>query len=186
MIFHETALAGAYSIELKRIEDKRGFFARSFCETEFGSRGLASRVAQCNVSFNAAAGTLRGMHFQIAPFAEAKLIRVTRGAIYDVIVDLRPNSPTKLQWIAVELSEDNGRLLYVPGRFSRTDFKRCKTRPKSFIQMFESFHPECARGLRWDDPALKITWPDAERRIILQKDRDYPLLAERPNEDPLQ
>ena len=177
MIFHETALQGAFWIELERKEDERGFFARSFCDEAFRARGLKSRVAQSNISFNTTAGTLRGMHYQVEPFAEAKLIRVTRGAIFDAIVDLRPQSPTRLQWTAVELTEANGRMLYVPEGFAH-GFQTLLNETEVFYEMFESFHPECARGLRWDDPAFAIQWPPAERRIVSQKDQDYPLFSE--------
>ena len=177
MIFHETELLGAYRIELDRKEDERGFFARSFCEAEFRARGLETKSVQCNISFNAKRGTLRGMHYQSAPHEEAKLIRVTRGAICDVIVDLRPASLTRLRWIAIDLNAENRQSLYVPAGFAH-GFQTLEDNTEVFYQMFAHFHPEYARGLRWDDPALKITWPPTETRTISKKDREYPLLEQ--------
>ncbi len=172
MLFSETKLKGAYLIDLERREDERGFFARSWCADEFGKLGLNTRLAQCNVSFNLKKGTLRGMHFQAEPYPEAKVVRCTVGAIYDVIVDLRPDSPTFKQWVSAELSAENRRALYVPEGFAH-GFQTLEDNAEVFYQMSEFFHPECARGVRWDDPAFGIEWP-LNVPIISMRDRNYP------------
>ena len=156
MIFTETRLAGAYLIEPERIEDERGFFARTWCRDEFERHGLNPRLVQCNVSYNARRGTLRGMHYQAKPHEEAKLVRCTRGAIYDVIVDLRPDSPTYRQWVAAELTAENRRMLYIPEGFAH-GFQTLADETEVFYQMSELFHPESARGVRmttrpWGSP----------------------------------
>lgn len=171
MIFNETALPGAWIIELQRFEDDRGFFARSFCQEEFASRGLKTAVAQCNVSFNKKKGTLRGMHFQKAPKAEAKLVRCTRGAIHDIIIDLRPDSSTYCKWTAVELSAEKGTALYIPEGFAH-GFQTLVENSEVFYQMYEYFAPECADGVRWDDPAFGIKWP-LQHPILSAKDLAY-------------
>ncbi|SRR5579884_1691307 len=171
MIFTETKLKGAYLIDLERLEDERGYFARSWCQREFLNHGLDPKVVQCNVSFNKKKGTLRGMHYQLPPFAEAKLVRCTRGALYDVIIDLRPNAPTFLQWMAVELTAENARMLYIPKGFAH-GFQTVEDNTEVFYQMSEFYSPESARGVRWNDPLFKITWPDAERTISA-KDQQY-------------
>lgn len=158
MIFTETKLKGVFIIEPERLEDERGFFARTFCQEEFAAHGLNPRVVQCNISFNKKGGTLRGMHYQIAPYEEAKLIRCTRGAIYDAIINLRPESSTFKQWIAVELTADNRRMLYIPEGFAH-GFQTLEDNTEVFYQMSEFYHPECARGVRWDDPEFGIEWP---------------------------
>ncbi len=158
MIFNETQLKGAFLIELERREDERGFFARSWDVDEFQKHGLNPRLVQCNISFNKVRGTLRGMHFQVAPFAEAKLVRCTMGALYDVIIDLRDGSPTLKRWFGVELSAENRLALYVPEGFAH-GFQTLADNTEVFYQMSEVFHPECARGVRWDDPAFGIIWP---------------------------
>lgn len=173
MIFIETALKGAFQVDIEPHRDDRGFFARSFCQHEFGAMGLKSSVAQCNVSFNRQKGTLRGMHFQVAPKAEAKLVRCTRGAIYDVIIDLRPESVTWCSWMAVELTEENSRMLYIPEGFAH-GFQTLKENSEVFYHMFEFYSPEHARGVRWDDPAFGIAWPLAAP-LLSGKDRSYPL-----------
>ena len=170
----QTPLAGLYVIELDRLADERGFFARSFCAREFAALGLDARVAQCNVSFNEKRGTLRGLHFQIAPHEEAKLVRCSRGAIYDVAVDIRPASPTYTRWYATELTADNRRMLFIPGGFAH-GFQTLADATEVFYQMSEFYHPESARGLRFDDPSLGISWPLADP-IMSDKDRTYPLL----------
>lgn len=171
MIFKETKLKGAYIIDVERREDDRGSFSRTFCQNEFNAYGLKMNVAQCNTSFNRKRGTLRGMHFQIAPKAEAKLVRCTRGAIYDVILDLRPGSSTYCSWDAVELTPDNNRMLYIPEGFAH-GFQTLADNTEVFYQMFEFYSPEHASGVRWDDPAFGITWPVADP-IISEKDRSY-------------
>ena len=178
MIFTELNLCGAYVIEVERHEDGRGYFGRSFCVEEFGRIGLKSGVAQCNVSFNRRKGTLRGIHYQVPPKAEAKLVRCTRGAIYDVIVDLRGGSPTFSRWAAVELSEDNSRMLYIPEGFAH-GFQTLADDSEVFYQMFTPYSPEHARGVRWDDPAFGISWPLTDP-IVSERDRSFPLLGEPP------
>jgi dTDP-4-dehydrorhamnose 3,5-epimerase len=158
MKFHPTQLAGAYLLDPERREDERGFFARTYCAHEFAAHGLVPCVAQCNLSHNRRAGTVRGMHFQTEPFPEAKLVRVTRGAIVDVIVDLRRDSPTHRQHLSVELTEENGRALYIPAGFAH-GFQTLRDGTEVFYQMSEFFHGECASGVRWNDPAFSIAWP---------------------------
>ena len=171
MIFKETRLNGAYIIEIEPLEDERGFFARSFCQKEFEEHGLNPRVMQCNISFNKKKGTLRGMHYQIAPYQEAKLVCCTKGAIYDVIIDLRKDSPTLKQWIAVELTATNRRMLYIPEGFAH-GFQTLEDNTEVFYQMSEFYHPESAKGVRWNDPAFGIVWPD-DIRVISDRDRQY-------------
>ncbi|WP_449245244.1 dTDP-4-dehydrorhamnose 3,5-epimerase [Desulfobacca acetoxidans] len=171
MIFCETRLKGAFIIELEPIADARGFFARTWCQREFAAHGLKSRFVQCNISYNKKKGTLRGMHYQIAPHAEAKVVRCTRGAIYDVIIDLRPDSLTFKQWLAVELTADNRRMLYIPEEFAH-GFQTLEDDTEVFYQMSEFYHPECARGVRWDDEAFGIEW-QGEIPIISENDRSY-------------
>jgi len=172
MIFRETPLKGAYLIELEKREDERGFFARSWCETEFKDHGLNPRIAQCNVSLNLKKGTLRGMHYQIKPFEESKLVRCTRGALYDLIVDIRRGSPTYRGHLGVELTQDNGMMLYVPEGFAH-GFLTLKDETEVFYQISEFYAPDAARGFRWDDPAFDIAWP-AEVKVISERDRSYP------------
>jgi len=174
MRFVETPLKGAFVVELEPIEDERGFFARSFCEREFSERGLAARFVQCNVSFNRSKGTLRGMHYQAEPHPEAKLVRCTAGAIFDVIVDIRPDSPTIYKWFGTDLSASNRRMLYIPAGFAH-GFQCLVDGAEVFYQMSEFYHPECAGGLRWDDPRLGIEWPLPDPTVS-QRDRAYPLL----------
>jgi dTDP-4-dehydrorhamnose 3,5-epimerase len=173
MIFTETKLQGVYQINLELREDDRGFFARSFCQNEFAARDLQTVIAQSNVSFNRKKGTLRGMHFQTAPKAEAKLVRCSRGAIYDVIIDLRPESATYCFWDAIDLTADKNRMLYIPEGFAH-GFQTLVDDTEVFYQMFEFYSPEHASGVRWDDPAFGITWPIADP-IISEKDRSYAL-----------
>ncbi|MEP7288551.1 MAG: dTDP-4-dehydrorhamnose 3,5-epimerase [Chloroflexota bacterium] len=172
MIFIETKLPGAFIVELEKRSDERGFFARTWCQDEFEAHGLNTRLVQCNLSFNAFKGTLRGMHYQAAPFAEAKLARCTRGALYDVIVDLRPESPTYKQWIATELTANNYRALYIPEGMAH-GFVTLQDDTEIFYQMSEFYHPECAESVRWDDPAFGIDWP-YEVQVISAKDANIP------------
>lgn len=158
MIFTETPLKDAYIIEFERIEDERGFFARSWCVREFKEYGLNPNLVQCNVSFNKKKGTLRGMHYQAAPHGEAKLVRCTKGALYDVIIDLRHGSPTFKQWFGVELTAENRKALYVPEGFAH-GFQTLEDETEVFYQMSEFHHPENAQGVRYDDPAFGIDWP---------------------------
>jgi dTDP-4-dehydrorhamnose 3,5-epimerase len=172
--FLETELAGVFILELERAEDERGFFARSWCSEEFASRGLNPFVVQCNISQNRRRGTLRGLHFQEAPHAEAKLVRCTRGAIYDVVVDLRPDSPTQLQWLGVELSAANYRMLYVPEGFAH-GFQTLCDDTEVFYQMSAAYHAASGRGVRWNDPVLDIRWPVPDP-VLSERDANYPLL----------
>ena len=158
MRFTETRLKGAFIIEPERLEDERGFFARTFCQKEFGAHGLNSKIVQCNVSYNKHKGTLRGMHYQAPPMAEAKLVSCTRGAIYDVIIDLQPESPTYCQWFAEELNAENSKMIYIPEGFAH-GFQTLEDETEVFYQMSEFYSPEHARGVRWDDPAFGIKWP---------------------------
>lgn len=172
MIFTPAPLAGVQVIDPERQEDDRGFFARSFCAEEFARHGLDPACAQCNISFNRRRGTLRGMHFQAPPHAEAKLVRCTRGALYDVAVDLRPDSPTRGRWFGIELTADNRRLLYVPRGFAH-GFLTLADDTEVFYQMSASFVPGAGRGVRFDDPAFGILWP-IPVDIISERDRTYP------------
>ena len=172
MKFVETELKGAFVIEPDRLEDERGFFARTFCTDEFAARGLQRRFVQCSVSFNVLRGTLRGMHYQAAPHEEAKLVRCTRGAIYDAIVDLRRVSPTFRRWVGVDLSADNRRALYVPEGCAH-GFQTIEDGSEVFYQISEMHHPAAARGVRWNDPAFGIVWPLRDP-IVSARDADYP------------
>jgi dTDP-4-dehydrorhamnose 3,5-epimerase len=178
MRFLPTELAGAWIIELDPVHDDRGFFARSWCRREFESRGLNPRLAQCNISFNHKRGIIRGMHYQAAPHEEAKLVRCTRGAIYDVVLDLRQNSPTFKRWTAFELHQDNWTMLYVGEGFAH-GFQTLQDRTEVFYQMSESFHPELSRGIRWNDPELAIDWP-VPNPALSDRDRNLPLLTDCP------
>lgn len=171
MIFNPTPLSGAYIIEPERHVDERGFFARTWCRREFDEHGLDSRLVQCSISRNARRGTLRGMHYQLAPFAEVKLVRCTRGALYDVIIDLRQHSPTFRQWTGVELNEDNHLALYVPEGFAHGFLTLCDD-TEVLYQMTEFYAPEYARGARWNDPAFGIVWPGPVN-VISERDRSY-------------
>jgi dTDP-4-dehydrorhamnose 3,5-epimerase len=166
-----TGISGAVLVELDRMEDERGFFARSFDAEEFEAAGLEPAVAQCNISFNIQAGTLRGMHYQDEQAPEPKLVRCTRGAIWDVIVDLRPDSPTRLQHVAVELSEDNGLAIYIPPLFAH-GFQTLVDETEVFYQMGQRFVPGAGKGIRYDDPAVGIKWPMAVS-VIAPKDLDW-------------
>jgi dTDP-4-dehydrorhamnose 3,5-epimerase len=174
MIFTETTLPGAVIVDVERRGDERGFFARSYCEREFAAHGLKARVAQANVSFNHRRGTVRGLHFQFPPAAETKLVRCTRGAILDVIVDLRPESPTFLQHVAVELTAENRRALYVPERFAH-GYQVLEDDTETTYQVGEFYTPAAESGLRFDDPRLAIAWPLAPTELS-PKDRAWPLL----------
>jgi dTDP-4-dehydrorhamnose 3,5-epimerase len=171
MIFTETPLKGAYVIDPERLEDERGFFARTWCQREFEKHGLDTAVAQCSISFNKKMGTLRGMHYQIAPHAEQKLVRCTAGIIYDVIVDLCPKSRTFRQWFATELSVDNRRMLYIPEGFAH-GFLTLTDNTEVYYQISEYHVPDSSRGVRWNDPAFAISWPE-QPRIVSQRDSAY-------------
>jgi dTDP-4-dehydrorhamnose 3,5-epimerase len=172
VIFTETTLKEAFLIEPERREDERGFFARTWCQREFESHGLHKKWVQCNISFNKKKGTLRGMHYQVPPYEEAKLVRCTRGAIFDVIIDLRLQSPSFKQWVALELTADNRRMLYIPEGFAH-GFQTLTDETEIFYQMSQFYAPAHANGVRWDDPVFNITWP-ADERTISEQDRSYP------------
>ncbi|SRR5581483_1032588 len=172
MIFTSTPLSGAFLIDLERFEDERGFFARSWCQKEFEAHGLDPRLAQCNISYNRHKGTLRGMHFQMAPWAEAKLIRCTRGALYDVIIDIRPDSPTFKQHFAAVLDAGNRRMLYAPAGFAH-GFLTLEDDTEVFYQMSQFYAPDHGGGFRWNDPAFGISWPEPVC-VISERDRTYP------------
>jgi dTDP-4-dehydrorhamnose 3,5-epimerase len=176
--FLPTPLAGAFVIDIDRLEDERGFFARSWCSDEAEALGLNPSFTQCNISFNRRRGTLRGLHYQVAPFAEAKLVRCTRGSAYDVIVDLRAASSTRFQWFGVTLSAENHRMVYVPEGFAH-GFQTLEDGTELFYQMSEAYRPEAGRGLRWDDPALAINWPIAEA-LVSPRDKALPILELAP------
>ena len=175
MIFQETLIDGAWVVVAEPIEDERGLFARTFCTDEFGARGLDSRVSQCNTSFNARAGTLRGLHFQAEPHGEAKLVRCTQGAIYDVAVDLRTDSPSYRRWFSVELTAANRHSFFIPEGCAH-GFQSLQDASEVLYQMSTAYVPGSGRGVRWDDPALGIEWPDPppEGRIMSERDAGYP------------
>ncbi len=171
MIFTETDLKGAYIIEPEKLTDDRGFFARTWCQQEFSNRGLDPNLVQSSMSFNHKQGTLRGMHLQLPPSAEVKLVRCTQGAIYDVIVDLRLNSATYLQWIGIKLTADNRTGLYIPKGFAH-GFQTLADNTEVFYQISEFYNPNLARGFRWNDPIIKINWPTMVSTIS-DRDRTY-------------
>jgi len=171
VIFHETTLKGAFVIEPERKEDERGFFARTWCAEEFASHGLNPRLVQCSISYNKTKGTLRGMHYQVAPYEEAKLVRCTRGAIFDVIIDLRPGSATYTKHFTVVLSESNRLMLYIPEGMAH-GYQTIEDDTEVCYQMSQVFHQESARGVRWDDPCFGIRWPSDSRTISL-RDQEY-------------
>lgn len=172
MIFRETPIAGAVLIELEPLVDERGSFARTFSRDDFAAQGLSVDVVQCNTSTNTRAGTLRGLHYQETPFEEAKLVRCVRGSIFDVVVDLRPDSPTYCAWYGVELSRSNDRMLFIAAGLAH-GFQTLEDDTEVLYQMSAAYSAEHARGVRWDDPAFGIEWPDADVRTISARDRDY-------------
>jgi dTDP-4-dehydrorhamnose 3,5-epimerase len=172
VLFTPTKLEGAFVIELDRIQDDRGFFARAFCRDEFVKHHLNPNVDQCNVAVNKQRGILRGMHFQRQPHAEVKLVRCTRGAIFDVIIDLRPQSATFTKWIGVDLSEDNQKMLYIPEGFAH-GYQTLTDVAEIFYQVSAPYAPAYESGVRWDDPVFNIQWPDTPNRIISPKDQGW-------------
>jgi len=172
MIFKETRLKGAFIIDPEQLSDDRGFFARTWCQKEFQAHGLNTNVLQCNISYNKKKGTLRGMHYQSAPFEEARLVRCTAGSVYDVIIDLRHNSATFRNWISVELTAGNRKMLYIPEGFAH-GFITLTDNTEVFYQMSGSYSAEHARGVRWDDPAFSIQWP-FKPSVMAEKDRQFP------------
>jgi len=173
VIFKETKLKGAFIVELEKFADERGFFALSWSRDEFARRGLESRFAECNVSFNHQQGTLRGMHYQAPPHGQVKIVRCTMGSIYDVIIDLRTDSPTFKQWIGVKLTAANRLMLYVPKDFAH-GFQTLENETEVFYQMSSPYVSESGRGVRWNDPAFGIEWPEPEKIIINERDKNYP------------
>jgi len=171
VIFRETKLKGAFEIDLEPNADERGFFARSWCRNEFEAHELNPTLVQCNISFSTRRGTLRGMHYQEGPYAEAKLVRCTRGSIYDVVVDLRPGSSTFKQWVAMVLTSERRNMAYVPEGFAH-GFLTLEDNSEVFYQMSAFYNSESARGLRWDDPAFQISWP-GKVEVISERDRGY-------------
>ncbi|MEO7587387.1 MAG: dTDP-4-dehydrorhamnose 3,5-epimerase [Arachnia sp.] len=176
MKFEETKLAGAFIVDIERIGDNRGFFARAFCQKEFADHGLNPTIAQANLGFNATKGTVRGMHFQYPPAAETKLVRCTRGAVLDIIVDLRPESPTYLEHVEVELTADNYRAIYVPQRFGH-GYQALEDDTETSYLVGEFYTPGSEGGLRHDDPRLGLTWPLPITEVSA-KDKAWPLLAD--------
>jgi dTDP-4-dehydrorhamnose 3,5-epimerase len=173
--FGETPIPGAYLIELEPSRDARGSFARTWCRREFAAHSLSVEIAECGTSFNRVAGTLRGLHYQTAPYQEEKLVRCTRGAIFDVVVDLRPASPAYARWFAAELTSSNGRMMAVPAGCAH-GFLTLEDETDVFYQMSQIYHPASARGVRWDDPTLAIRWPGEVPRIISDADRSLPFM----------
>jgi dTDP-4-dehydrorhamnose 3,5-epimerase len=173
MLFHPTPIAGVFLLEPEPVRDERGFFARTWCCREFAARGLNPALVQCSISYNHRRGTVRGMHFQAAPGAEAKLVRCLHGVIHDVALDLRPRSPTFRQWYAAELTADNRRMLYVPEGCAH-GFQTLTEGAEVFYQISQFHDPASARGVRWDDPAFGIDWPIRTGITISARDRDYP------------
>jgi dTDP-4-dehydrorhamnose 3,5-epimerase len=176
MKFSKTSLAGLWVIDLELREDERGFLARTFCENEFSANGLNTRWPQCNLTLTKSRGMIRGMHFQLSPRAEIKLVRCAAGAIFDVAVDVRPNSPTFGKWEGFELNSQNRRMLYIPGGFAH-GFQCLADNSEVFYQMSEFFFPDLARGVRWNDPALEIKWPLPDPTLS-ERDKNLPLLAD--------
>jgi dTDP-4-dehydrorhamnose 3,5-epimerase len=172
MIFNKTRIAGVYLIDIERHEDQRGFFARTWCQREFREHGLNPRLTQCNLSFNEHKGTLRGMHFQAAPFEEAKLVSCTQGAVFDVIIDLRPDSPTFKDYLHATLTAESHNMIYVPEGFAH-GFLTLTDRTYVFYQMSEYYMPGYGRGIRWNDPEFNIEWP-GEVHVISERDANYP------------
>ncbi|MDR4495755.1 MAG: dTDP-4-dehydrorhamnose 3,5-epimerase [Nitrospirales bacterium] len=173
MIFHETPLKNAYYVNVDKVEDERGFFARVWCRETFAENGLALEMVQGSISFNKKKGTLRGMHFQVPPYAETKIVRCTQGRLFDVILDLRPGSVTYKQWHGVELTAKNRKMLVIPPGFAH-GFQTLEDDTEVFYLISEFYHPEAARGVRWNDQAFAIKWPETEQRIISQRDQQWP------------
>jgi dTDP-4-dehydrorhamnose 3,5-epimerase len=171
--FEPTPVVGAFVVDVVPIGDERGFFARAFCRREFAEHGLNPDVVQCNLSLSEDPGTLRGMHFQRPPHEEAKLVRCTRGALWDVVLDLRPGSPSYLRWYGVELTPENRRMLYVPEGCAH-GFQTLLPGTEAFYQVSAAYAPAFEGGVRWDDPAFGIEWPDAPARTLSEKDRAWP------------
>src|SRR5215213_2933161 len=173
LIFKDTKLEGAYVIEPEKFEDHRGLFARSFSQGEFAEHGLRSQFVESGISFNYRKYTVRGMHWQAPPNAQAKLVRCTRGAIFDVMIDLRPESPTYKQWFAKELTAQNRLMLYIPEGFAH-GYQSLEDETEMFYLLSGAYAPASERGVRWNDPAFAIAWPETERIILNERDRTFP------------
>lgn len=173
MIFTETALKGAYIVEPEKYEDERGHFARVFCEKEFETYGFKLNMVQSNVAFSYKRGTIRGLHYQIDPFAEVKLVRCITGSIFDVIIDLRPESLTYKQWFGIELNSENNQMLLVPANFAH-GYQSLVDDTEVFYQVSQFYTPEAEKGVRWDDPTFNIQWPEKAHPIISEKDKSWP------------
>jgi dTDP-4-dehydrorhamnose 3,5-epimerase len=173
MIFTQTKLDGVFLIDLERREDERGFFARAWCKEEFELHGLDTRWVQANVSYTKKKGTLRGLHYQLAPNEEAKLVHCSKGAVFDVAVDLRTSSPQFKEWLGIELSEDNHRLLYIPEGVAH-GYLTLTNNTQLFYLVSQFYAPSCERGVRWDDPAFRLEWPEIGKKIVSQKDKSWP------------
>ena len=173
MDIKQTKLGGVYLIELRPFEDERGFFAPCFSQKEFAASGLVPPTAETNISYSKSRGTLRGMHYQAAPHGQAKLVRCTRGAIFDVAVDLRAGSPTFREWVGVELTAENRSMLYLPGDCAH-GFQTLDDDTEVFYMVSAPYVPESGRGFRWDDPAFRIEWPETDGRVIIKRDQEYP------------
>lgn len=176
IIFKETKLKGAFVIEPEKFEDPRGFFARGFSQKEFLDHGLRAEFVEAGISFNLRRHTVRGMHFQAPPHAQAKLVRCTRGAIFDAMIDLRPGSPTYKQWFAQELTAQNRLMLYIPEGFAH-GYQTLEDESEVFYQLSQSYAPASERGVRWNDPVFGITWPVTDGVIMNDRDRSYPDFA---------
>jgi len=172
MLFLETKLPGVFEIQVEPRVDERGFFARLWCQKEFEAKGLNAKLVQCSISVNTSKGTLRGMHFQAHPYEETKLVRCSKGAIYDVVLDLRPSSPRFREWFAAVLTADNRKAVYIPEGCAH-GFMTLEDDTEVLYQITEFYHAESARGVRWNDPAFEITWPGAVE-VISERDRTYP------------
>ena len=176
MIFTETQIKGVYTIELEKLNDERGFFARSWDKNEFGKNGLDADLAQCSISFNKLKGTIRGIHYQDVPFEESKLVRCTRGRLFDVIIDLRPNSASYTKWLSMELSEHDLNMIFIPKGCAH-GFQTLEDNTEVFYQISEFYHPENSCGIRWNDPRFNIKWP-LKVSNISEKDAAYPLFKD--------
>lgn len=175
MIFKEVNVARAFVLEVEKVEDERGFFARSWCQKEFQLHSLVPHLVQANIAFNKQKGTLRGMHYQTPPYGESKVVRCTRGVIFDVVIDLRPESPTFKQWTGVELTADNHRMLYVPENCAHGYITLEDSTEVTYL-VSQFYRPEVEQGVRYDDPAFGVTWP-IDVRLISQKDRSWPYVS---------
>lgn len=173
MNFIETKIEGIYLLDPRRFGDERGFFAPAFSLGEFARRGMADRMVEGNISYSLRRGTLRGMHYQAAPHGQAKLVRCTRGSVYDVAVDLRPDSPTYREWVGVELTAENRRMIYIPGDCAH-GFQTLEDDTEVFYLVSSPYAPESGRGFRWNDPAFGIEWPEAVEPVLIERDRKYP------------